>query len=65
VFVDVVPVLESSTAVRASSPVLSDVDLSDELAVELMRLSGQRTFGAYSYVPSRREVWFDHAILGG
>ncbi len=64
VFVDVVPVLESSTAVRASSPVLSDVDLSGELAVELMRLSGQRTFGAYSYVPSRREVWFDHAILG-
>ncbi len=64
VFVDVVPVLESSTAVRASSPVLSDVDLSDELAVELLTLTDQRPFGAYSYVPSRREVWFDHAILG-
>ena len=64
VFVDVVPVLESSTAVRASSPVLSDIDLSDELAIELLRLSAQRPFGGYSYVPSRREVWFEHAILG-
>ncbi len=64
VFVDVVPVLESSTAVRASSPVLSDVDLSDDLAVELLRLTESRRFGAYSYVPTRREVWFEHAILG-
>ena len=64
VFVDVLPVLEESTAVRASSPVLSDVDLSDELALELMRLSAERPFGTYSYQPGRREVWFEHAILG-
>ena len=64
VFVDVVPVLEESTAVRASSPVLSDVELSEELALELMRLSGERPFGTYSYQPGRREVWFEHAILG-
>jgi hypothetical protein len=64
VFVNVAAVLESSTAVRASSPVLSDIDLSDELALELLRLTQQRPYGAYSYVPSRREVWFEHAILG-
>jgi hypothetical protein len=64
VFVDVLPVLEDSTAVRASSPVLSDVELSDELALELLRLSAESPFGSYSYVPSRREVWFQHAILG-
>ena len=39
VFVDVLPVLEDSTAVRASSPVLSDIDLTDDLALELMRLA--------------------------
>src|SRR5262249_14185819 len=62
--VDVAPGLSESTAVRASSPVLSDVELSDELALELMRLSAERPFGCYSYQPGRREVWFEHAILG-
>jgi len=64
VFVDVLPVLEDSTAVRASSPVLSDIDLSDDLALELMRLAAERPFGRYAYQPGRREVWFEHAILG-
>jgi hypothetical protein len=60
----VLPVLEDSTAVRASSPVLSDIDLSDDLALELMRLAAERPFGRYAYQPGRREVWFEHAILG-
>ncbi len=64
VFVDVLPVLEDSTAVRASSPVLSDVDLTDELALRLLELSDASPFGAYSYLPSRREAWFEHVILG-
>ncbi len=64
VFVDVLPVLEDSTAVRASSPVLSDVELSDDMALELLRLTAARPFGGYAYVPRRREVWFQHAILG-
>jgi hypothetical protein len=64
VFVDVLPVLEESTAVRLSSPVLSGVDLSDELAEELLRLTAEQPFGRYSYMPPRREVWFEHAILG-
>ncbi len=64
VFVDVLPVLEDSTAVRASSPVLSDVDLSDGLALRLLELAATCPFGGFNYPPSRREVWFEHAILG-
>ena len=64
VFVDVVPVLDDSTAVRASSPVVSDIELSDELALHLLELSASRPFGGFLYIPSRREVWFQHAILG-
>jgi type III secretion system-like peptide-binding chaperone len=64
VFIDVLPVLEESTAVRLSSPVLSDVDLSPDLALELLRLTAEQPFGRYSYAPARREVWFEHAILG-
>ena len=52
VFVDVLPVLEDSTAVRASSPVLSDIDLTDDLALELMRLAAESPFGCYSYQPA-------------
>jgi hypothetical protein len=64
VFVDVLPVLETSTAVRASSPVLSDVGLDRRLAERLMGLSGAGPFGSFLYLPSRREVWFQHVILG-
>jgi type III secretion system-like peptide-binding chaperone len=64
VFVDVLPVLDDSTAVRASSPVLSDVDLTDDLARRLMELGAAQPFGGFLYMPSRREVWFQHAILG-
>ena len=64
VFVDVLPVPDDSTAVRASSPVLSDIDLTDDLALELMRLAAESPFGCYSYQPARREVWFEHVILG-
>ncbi len=64
VFVDVLPVLEDSTAVRASSPVLSDVDLSPPLARRLTELAAAGPFGGFLYVPGRREAWFQHAILG-
>jgi hypothetical protein len=64
VFIDVLPVLEESTAVRLSSPVLSGIDLPAELAHELLRLTAEQPFGRYSYAPARREVWFEHAILG-
>ena len=43
VFVDVLPVLDDSTAVRASAPVLSDIDLSDGLAVKVVELTAADT----------------------
>jgi hypothetical protein len=64
VFVDVLPVLDDSTAVRASAPVVSDVDLTDELALHLLELSSREPFGSFLYLPARREVWFQHVILG-
>lgn len=64
VFVDVLPVLDDSTAVRASSPVLSDIDLSDALALRLLPLETSTPFGSFVYVPARREVWFQHVVLG-
>jgi hypothetical protein len=64
VFVDVLPVLEDSTAVRASSPVLSDVDLNGELAHRLLALAGASPFGAFLYLQTRRELWFQHIVLG-
>ena len=63
-FVDVLPVLDDSTAVRASSPVLSDIDLTDELAMRLLPLETSTPFGSFFYVPARREVWFQHVVLG-
>jgi hypothetical protein len=64
VFVDVLPVLDDSTAVRASAPVLSNVDLSDGLALRVAEIGAGSPFGAFAYLGGRRELWFQHAILG-
>ena len=64
VFVDVLPVLDDSTAVRASSPVLSQVDMSDGLALRLLELAAEHPYGCFAHVPARGEVWFQHSILG-
>lgn len=64
VFVDVLPVLDDSTAVRASAPVLSDVDLGDGLALRVAELTAETRWGAFTHLAERRELWFQHAILG-
>jgi len=64
VFVDVLPVLDDSTAVRASAPVLSDIDLSDDLAMRVAAVAAETPFGAFAHLGGRRELWFQHAILG-
>lgn len=64
VFVEVLPVLDDSTAVRVSSPVLSQVEMSDELALRMLALAGEQPFGAFAHVAARNEVWLQHAILG-
>jgi hypothetical protein len=64
VFVEVLPVLDDSTAVRVSSPVLSQVAMSDELALRLLSLAAEQPFGAFAHLAARDEVWLQHAILG-
>jgi hypothetical protein len=64
VFVDVLPVLDDSTAVRASAPVLSDLDLTDGLALRVAEVTAGSPFGAFTHLSGRRELWFQHAILG-
>ncbi len=56
--------LDDSTAVRVSAPVLSDIDLSDGLALKVADLTAQSPFGAFTHLDGRRELWFQHAILG-
>jgi hypothetical protein len=64
VFVDVRPFLGESTVVRVASPVLSDVDLTDALALRAHEIAGAAPFGRFSYLPERRELWFEHTLLG-
>lgn len=64
VFVDVRPFLGESTVVRIASPVLSQVDLTDALAVRALEIAASASFGRFSYLPERRELWFEHTLLG-
>jgi hypothetical protein len=64
VFVDVRPFLGESTVVRIASPVLSRVDLGDALALRALEIAAGAPFGRFSYAPERRELWFEHTLLG-
>jgi len=44
--------------------VLSQVEMSDELALRMLALAGEQPFGAFAHVAARNEVWLQHAILG-
>jgi hypothetical protein len=64
VFVDVRPFLGESTVVRIASPVLSRVDLTEALALRALEIAAGSPFGRFSYMPERRELWFEHTLLG-
>jgi hypothetical protein len=64
VFVDVRPFLGESTVVSIASPVLSDVELTDGLALRVLELAAGAPFGRFSYLAERRELWFEHTLLG-
>jgi hypothetical protein len=64
VFVDVRPFLGESTVVRVASPVLSGIDLTGELALRALALASAAPFGRFSYLAERRELWFEHTLLG-
>jgi hypothetical protein len=64
VFVDVRPFLGESTVVRVASPVLSRVELSDALALRALEIADGTPIGRFSYLRERRELWFEHTLLG-
>ncbi len=64
VFVDVRPFLGESTVVRVAAPVLSDAGLTDALALRALEIADAVPFGRFSYLPERRELWFEHTLLG-
>ena len=45
-------------------PVLIDVDLTDELALAAMAIADETAIGRFAYTEARRELWFEHTILG-
>lgn len=64
VFVSVMHHLERSTAVIVAAPVVIDCDLTDDLALEACAIAAEEPVGRFSYTDERRELWFEHAILG-
>jgi hypothetical protein len=64
VFVDVRPFLGESTVVRVASPVLSQVELADALALRALEIADGSPLGRFSYLDGRRELWFEHTLLG-
>ena len=64
VFVTVRHTLEVSTAVIVSSPILSGVELTDALALELHAIAAERHYGRFAFAADRAELWFEHAVLG-
>ena len=64
VFVDVRPFLGESTVVRVASPVLSRVELGEELALRALEIADRSPLGRFSYLDARKELWFEHTLLG-
>ncbi|MGI9116885.1 MAG: T3SS (YopN, CesT) and YbjN peptide-binding chaperone 1 [Gaiellales bacterium] len=64
VFVSTMHHLERSSVVVVAAPVLVDVDFTDELALAACEIAGATTVGRFAYTEARRELWFEHAILG-
>ena len=64
VFVSAMHHLERSSVLVVAAPVLIDVDLSDELALDACAIAAEGTVGRFAYTEARRELWFEHAILG-
>jgi hypothetical protein len=64
VFVSIQHHLERSTAIGVACPVLIDVELTDELALAAMEIADRTTIGRFAYTAARRELWFEHTILG-
>lgn len=65
VMINVVPWGEDKCMVRCVSQLLKGVELTHDLATQLMTLNGHLRFGAFAYDPTGKLILFVHSILGG
>lgn len=65
VMINIVPLDESRAAVRCVAQLVKGIELSPELAIELMTLNAHLRFGAFAYDPVGPLILFVHTILGG
>ena len=49
---------------RVASPVLSQVELGDVLALRALAIADGSPLGRFSYLEERSELWFEHTLLG-
>jgi hypothetical protein len=64
VFVSVRHVLETTTVVLIASPVLTQVTLTDALALDAAAITAARPFGRFAFSADRGELWAEHSIVG-
>ena len=55
--------VENSASVIVYSPVLLDVDLTDELALDVHGVAEASPGARFAYFPEQRELWVEHALL--
>jgi hypothetical protein len=65
VMINVVPWNEDKAMVRCVSQLVKGLDVSGDLALQLLELNAHLRFGAFSYDRVGKVVLFSHAILGG
>jgi hypothetical protein len=65
VMINIVPLDEERAMVRCVAQLVKGLEMSTELALELMQLNGHLRFGAFAYDPVGPMILFIHSILGG
>jgi hypothetical protein len=65
VMINIVPWGRSKSLVRCVAPLVKGLDLSADLAVQLLSLNSLLRFGAFAYDATDRMILFIHSLLGG
>lgn len=65
VMINIVPWADNKALVRCCAQLARGVNMTGELAIDLLHLNSQLRFGAFGYEPNERIVIFLHSILGG
>lgn len=65
VMINIVSLADERAMVRCVAQLVKGLDMSGELALELMKLNGHLRFGAFAFDPVGPLLLFIHSILGG